>query len=351
MTPEFSEEKRPRGARWPRAVARGLARGVALLALLAIGAWGIGALKYQMPFPSSLTALVIVVWGMICAAMGGLLLGRTRHWRPVLALYVAACAIMVIWWSSLQPSNDRAWAADVGRMTYGEVEGAHVSLHNVRDFIWQGEADFMPRWESREYDLDQLRTVDLFLSYWGNEAIAHTLVSFGFADGERVVFSVEIRKEQHERFSELGGFFKQFEMSVIAADERDIVGVRTFERGEDVYLYPIRMKPDAMRRLFVSYVETANALVRKPRFYHTVTANCTTIVYRMVRAIVPDLPMDPRILLSGYLPSYLYKIGAIDNRVPLAQWRQWAAIDERAQLSREQAGDFSTAIRAGQPLP
>src|SRR5690606_20757462 len=115
------------------------------------------------------------------------------------------------------------------------------------NFDWRTETDYTPRWETRRYDLDRLATVDLVLSYWGSPAIAHTLVSFGFDDGEHIVFSVEIRKERDEVFSEVGGFFKQFEMSVVAADERDIVQVRTGVRGEDVFLYNVDMPVSAMR--------------------------------------------------------------------------------------------------------
>ena len=90
----------------------------------------------------------------------------------------------------------------------------------------------------REYDLDQLRSADLVLSYWMGPAIAHTLVSFGFDDGKGprryLTFSVEIRKEAHESFSAIGGFFKQFELSLVAAEERDILRVRSNLRGEDV---------------------------------------------------------------------------------------------------------------------
>ena len=65
----------------------------------------------------------------------------------------------------------------------------------------------------REYDLRQLRSADLVMSYWMGPAIAHTLVSFGFADGRHLVFSLEIRKERGESFSALGGFFRKFEMT------------------------------------------------------------------------------------------------------------------------------------------
>ena len=194
------------------------------------------------------------------------------------------------------------------------------------------------------YDLATLQSVDMALSYWDGPAIAHTLVSFGFADGRHVVFSVEIRKERGEQFSELGGFFKKFELSVVAADERDVLYVRAGPRAENVYLYPVKMPVDAMRELFLSYLRTANALADTPRFYHTVTANCTTLVYRMVRAIVPGLPLDYRILLSGYLPEYLYDQGGLDTSLPLQTLRERGFVGIPPILGEDSIG-FSRTIR------
>ena len=47
------------------------------------------------------------------------------------------------------------------------------------------------------------------MSYWAGEAIAHTIIGFGFQDGSGLAFSIEIRKERQEAYSPLAGFFKQ----------------------------------------------------------------------------------------------------------------------------------------------
>ncbi|WYX18952.1 DUF4105 domain-containing protein [Achromobacter xylosoxidans] len=258
--------------------------------------------------------------------------------------YLLAVIALAAWWQGIAPSNDRVWADDVARTLRGNVAGSIVTLDNVRDFKWRSDSDYTQRWETRVYDLNDLRSVDMVLSYWDGPAIAHTLVSFGFADGRHVVFSVEIRKERGEQFSELGGFFKKFELSVVAADERDVLYVRAGPRAENVYIYPVQMPVDAMRELFLSYVRTANELADTPRFYHTVTANCTTLVYRMVRAIVPGLPLDYRILLSGYLPEYLYEQGGLDTRLPLQTLRERGFVGIPPILGEDSIG-FSRSIR------
>ncbi len=308
--------------------------------------WACLALAYQLPGPRSLRWLGAAAWLALSAAVLVLaLLTDSLYW---LSAYAVMFAGLLGWWGELAPSTRRDWADDVARQMHGEIRGSHVILHEVRNFDWRSKHEALPRWELRQYDLDQLRSVDLLASYWMGPAIAHTLVSFGFSDGRHLVFSVEIRRERHEHFSRLGGFFKQFETCIVAADERDIVRVRTNIRHEDVYLYRVSMTPEAMRGLFTAYVREANHLVHTPRFYHTLTANCTTIVYHMARPLVRGLPLNWRLLLSGYLPQYLYRLDALVPGHALATLRERGHLNPRA-LAADQAEDFSARIRAGVP--
>jgi hypothetical protein len=268
-----------------------------------------------------------------------------------IAAFAVAFAILLLWWNRLVPTNQRDWSDDVAQMTTGSIEGNRVTLNNVRNFIWRSNTDYTQRWERRDYDLDKLRSVDMIMSYWSGPAVAHMLMSFGFEDGEYVVFSVEVRRLKSGSYSELAGFFKQFELSVIAADERDVIRVRTNVRGEDDYLYRLRMPLTAIRSLFLGYIGEANSLIETPRFYNTITANCTTMVYHMMKRIVGYLPLNYRILLDGYLPGYVYEVGGLDSRYNLEQLKALGRISERARQSGD-SDSFSADIRKGiPPLP
>jgi hypothetical protein len=327
-------------------LARTVAGAVAGVLLFFSGAWGAIALFYQLPGATSLRAGGAVLWSVVYLALAIALFGWRAWWAPI-ALAVAL-ALLIGWWTTIRPRNDRLWSDDVAQLLSGEVHGSHVTLRNVRDFDWRSDDDYDARWETRDYDLDHLVSADAILSYWSSEAIAHAMLSFGFDDGRHVVFSMEIRREKGEAFSEVGGFFKQFELVLIAADEHDIVRVRTNVRGEDDYIFPLRMPNEAMRSLFLSYVKAANELVERPRFYNTVTSNCTTIVYRMARRIDDGLPFDIRLLLTGYLPGYLRDNGALDRRFSVDEWRRLGRITERARATKP-GDDFSAIIREGVP--
>jgi len=114
-------------------------------------------------------------------------------------------ALVLLWWATLAPTHYRDWAPEVARSVTATVAGDRVVLRHVRNFTWRSDADFDPLWEERTYALSQVTDVDLLMSYWMGEAIAHTIVSFGFDDAPRLAFSIEIRKEAQEHFSALAG--------------------------------------------------------------------------------------------------------------------------------------------------
>jgi hypothetical protein len=323
---------------------------IALMMLITFcsGVWGALALWYQLPGNAVTRTIGSMVWAIGVIALVAIAIHR-RSWLP-LGAYAVIYAVLLLWWVSIAPSNNRLWAGDASHLLIGKVEGNQVTLNNVRDFTWRTDDDYDARWETRHYDLDHLVSADAVLSYWGSAAIAHAMISFGFDDGSHVVFSVETRKQRGQQYSAIGGFFKAYERFLVAADERDIIRVRTNVRGEDDYLYPLRMDKPAMRALFVSYVQAANELNVAPAFYDTITSNCTTIVYRMARQIEPGLPRDFRLLLTGYLPEYLYKVGALDQSVSVDELRQRGRITERARNSKP-ADDFSRVIRVGVDEP
>jgi hypothetical protein len=320
-----------------------------LLATLLIGlpaGWAALAIWYQAPCGQMLKSGIAVLWIAFSLAM------LTALWQGRAGLGVMAFALafgaVLFWWQQIAPSNDRVWADDVARITSGTIDGNRLTLHNVRNFDWRTNDDYTQRWETRSYDLDKLDSVDMVMSYWDGLAIAHMLVSFGFGDGQHVAFSVEVRREKNKTYSEIGGFFKRYGLSIIAADERDVIRVRTNVRGEDDYLYRIRMPLPAMRSLFLGYVEQADKLVNAPRFYNTITVNCTTLVYYMMKRIVGYLPWSYRLLFTGYLPAYVYRVGGLDQRYSLEELRALGRITDRAKQS-DRGDTFSEDIRRGIP--
>jgi len=332
-----------------RLLLRAIKRLLLALLVLAAGGWVALAFAFQLPFGPRLTVAAIVIWALFVVAIALNELVRPT-WRSRV-LYLVALVGVAAWYSTIRPSNDRDWAEAVEHGVTGTVDGDIVTLQNVRDFDWRSEVDVTPRWQTRRYDLAKLSSVDLVLAYWDGPALAHTILSFGFSSGDHIAFSAEIRPEVNESFSALGGFFRMFELVLIGADERDVIRLRTTIRGEDVYLYPLAMPQPAMRALFLSFVDLGNDLAATPRFYNTITTNCTTVVFRLVQALDPGgLPFDWRILVSGFLPGYIFDRQEHPPGMTLEEFRANASISERGRQAGS-ALDFSSRIRAPAAAP
>lgn len=266
---------------------------------------------------------------------------RGAVWIPLLG----ATAVMV-WWLRLEPSHDRDWSEDVSRLPWAEVEGNIVTLHDVRNFDYPGGGEAVARWETRRVDLADITGIDLAINYWGSPWIAHPIVIFRTREGPPLAFSIETRKEQNEQYSALAGFFRQYELIVVAGTERDLLGVRTCHReGEDAYLYATTVSPESARRRFLEYVETMNALREKPRWYNAVTSNCTTAIRGMRKDNLP--PFDWRILINGKGDEMLFERGwLVTDGLPFPALKRQALINSAAWAAYGQ-DDFSAAIRRG----
>ncbi len=220
----------------------------------------------------------------------------------------------------------------------------------MREFDWTSDDAFVERWSSRSYDLSRLKSLDLFLSYWAGPQMAHLIMSFGFDDGEKLAWSIEVRREKNGEYSPVADAFKSHTLVYLATTERDSVRLRSNVRGEDVRLYRLRASPGAARAVLLQYVAEANDLKEKPAFYNSLTTNCTTAVAKLIRAAGGTMPFDWRLIVNGYLPGYLYDQRAVVTTIPLSELTALAQIDERAKAA-DQSPDFSKLIRVGVPSP
>src|SRR5262249_58570334 len=195
----------------------------------------------------------------------------------------------------------------------------------------RSESDYDQLWETRTYDLDAIRAADLFLSFWGPTQIAHTIVSWDFGNGQHLAISIETRKERGESYSALRGFFHQYRLYYVVADERDLVGLRTNYRGEQVYLYRIRIPPFQARALLVDYLDEVNRLADHPRWYNALSQNCTTTIREHAQQAGAGGRLDWRLLANGHLDQLLYERRQISTDIPFASLRARSNITQRAK--------------------
>ncbi len=306
--------------------------------------WGVLALWFDGPVDRRLAGSLAAGFVAVCL----LLLVVVRPFRRALLAVLLVFLVLLGGWLQLAPRNDRDWSPEVAQLPTATLDGNRLTVHNLRNFDYRTETDYTPRWETRTYDLDQLQGVDLFLSFWGPTLIAHTIISWEFADGSHLAISIETRKEKGESYSAIRGFFRQYELYYVVADERDVIRLRTHYRGEQVYLYHIRMSMELARKILLDYLKEVNRLAERPRWYNALTHNCTTVIRHHVQNVSPGNPWDWRILANGYLDQLGYERGTIDTSLPFPELRARSEITAKAQAA-DQDPAFSQRIREGLP--
>ena len=246
----------------------------------------------------------------------------------------------------LAPTNDGPWSPDQAVLPWAEFHDNQVTVHNIRNSCYRTVDDYTVRLYSKTFDLRKLTSIDFIVVPFDDDpAIAHVMLSFGFEDKDYLVSSVEIRKRVGQKYNALNGFFNQYTLMYVLADERDVIWKSTIGYQQEAFLYRTKATPKQAQEMFVDVMRRVNKLVREPEFYNTITNNCTTNVRNHVNHLMPDsVPYDYRVLLPGYSDELAYDLGLIEAKGSFEETRAAAKINFNAYLYRE-APDFSQKIR------
>jgi hypothetical protein len=312
--------------------------------LLAAVAWGSAALWFDGPASRGLAGLLAAIYALTSLSLPLWVRPLRRGFLTAFFLF----ALLLGWWLSIAPSNERDWLADVSRLPTAEIQGDILTIRNLRNFDYRSETDFTERWETRSYDLSRLRGLDLHHIYWGSPDIAHTILSWEFDDGQHLAISIETRKQTGESYSAVRGFFRQYELYYVVADERDVIALRTHHRHEDVYLYRLRTPPERARALLLNYLERVNHLAEKPKWYNALSQNCTTTIRFHAENVIGGIPHDWRWLANGHLDELLYQYGLINRDLPFAELKSRSHLNPVVSALPADA-DFSSTIRRQLP--
>ena len=324
--------------------------GLFLLYLVAglLTLWASAALYIDLRVPW-LKHLAGVSYALVVIFLVSRVSGHQRRF-----LICAGCfAVVLLWWLHLKPSNNRNWEPDLAQTPWAEIADDKVTLHNFRFCDYRAEFDYTCQWLTKSLDLSKLRGVDLAITYWGSPYIAHPILSFQFGDDDYVAASIETRKEVGEGYSSVLGFFRQYELVYVFADERDLIRLRTnYRTGEEVYLFHTAASPQWARTLFLEYLARANQLHVYPAWYKALTRDCTTVIFRSM-ADIGRLPPGTtlhnwQILLNGRSDEMLYKGGNLAGGLPFPELKESAHINDAARQADDDP-DFSRRIRVGRP--
>jgi hypothetical protein len=298
---------------------------------------------------SVLKGWMLVLWGLFAIGCGSVPTTTT-----VASTSQHEAMLPTLEWNkdltrSLQPSNDRDWSPELATLAKAEIHGNNVTVRNIRNCRWRSLDDFALAYYDKTFDLTKLKTVDfIVVPFNETPTLGHTMLSFGFDNHDNqnhLAVSVEVRKERGETFNTFKGFFQQYGLIYVVADERDVIERRVNCDRSDVYVYRSVATPKQARELFLDVMNRVNKLSREPEFYDTLTNNCTTNIRNHINHLKPnDVPYDYRVLLPGYSDQLAYDLGLIEPHGSFEETRLHARVNYLAYLHRDDPA-FSQAIR------
>jgi hypothetical protein len=308
-------------------------------------AWATGAIYFDGPVRHDNGNAVLAASYLILALL--FLAGLTRPLRRFTG-WILAMAVVVVPWSTIRPTDEGDWPPQWRRTGWAKIDGDHITFKNLRNFDYALDGTVTERWEDRTVRLSRLRGLDLFHHAFEGDLLAHPVLSFDFAEDGHVAFSVESRRRKGERFVPLAGLYKRYGLICLAGDERDFIRERATFRDEPVRLYRSTFDQAKVLTMFLNTIAALNELHKAPRFYNTITANCTTS-YRAQAAVADRSWFDYRLLLNGRIESLFYERGAlVTDGLPLDQLVERASINEAAMAAHDDP-EFSARIREGRP--
>ena len=321
---------------------------ILLLIGCAVGVlWVFGALWFIPPIPAVPHSVLPILWLTVTVLV---------YWRfslPLLVILVGGALLLALWWFfAQQPLLDREWSRDQARLPQVRFDGERVTIANLRHARYRSVDDYAVEWVERSYDRSALRSVDFVVEPFAAwRGPAHVLLSFGFADGEYLAISAEIRKQRGESFSALAGLFRRYELMYVIGDERDLIGLRANQRGHDVYVYPIQGNLERMRAMLVSMLERAQTLAHEPEFYNSLTNTCSSNIVRHLEEVRGErMRLDYRVIFPGFSDGVAYDLGLLGNDATLDELRMRHRINARSALLGDGA-DWSRQIREVATLP
>jgi len=321
----------------------GFGKVVIRFCLLAMAGWATLAILFSN-LPGFLRPWIAGIFGI-----GSLFALVVRYCNQrALPVFLAAFSAVLVWWLLMPPSNSRNWQPDVALLPWADIQGNRVTIHNIRNCDYRSETDYTVRHYDKSFDLAKLKSIDLSLIHWGSPYIAHTMLSFGFGEDGIVCISAETRKEIGEEYSAVKGFFRQYELTYVVADERDLIGLRTQYRGEQVYLYRLNESAGLVRKVFLDYLIELNSLKDRPEWYNALTGNCMTSIRILKAPYNPDSRLDWRLIVNGFIDEMLYERKALDTSLPFPELKKRSLINEQAK-GMDKSPDFSQLIRRGLP--
>ncbi len=249
-----------------------------------------------------------------------------KVFKFIKTILLLALAVLILFLSisfamyKLAPIDDKNknWASDHKKESYAKCIRNICTIYNFRDSDFNILNSNKVVYTNKTFNLNNIDSVWLAISPFNQAHAAHTFISFLFKDGESLTISYEARREEKEEYSIFLGMLNKFENILIIGSEKDILALRTNQRGEPVYIYKIKMSKNAAKNMLVSFLNHANKLHTKPEWYHTLFNNCSNNLIHAFKAAGIKMPLvHPYYIFNESFPKILEKKNLLFEKIDI----------------------------------
>lgn len=258
-----------------------------------------------------------------------------RIFKLTTALVLFGATALTIRVAMRDPSLSREWDEDVRVLAGVEMspEGS-VRLRDIRDWMYTQDSVVSKRYFDASFDPQHIVDVWMYEQVLDDTGlIAHTFLVFEFDESyvspRYLGLSVETRRESGEEYSLIGGILRSFEVTHIWATESDLVTRRVQLLDYPLTRFRLEIPKEYRARIFLKLAQETADLAAKPRWYNTVTNNCTSSLIRYVNESEPNaIPVHYSLVFTGKVDDYLAKLGYLDTESSLAITRSYLAAND-----------------------
>jgi hypothetical protein len=260
--------------------------------------------------------------------------------RPAIAAVVLILLLGSLAPVFREPRQDLDWYPYLAHVPDVEITETGFAVAPVSDWSYRGPEVTAETYAEASFDFDELRNVWFMLEPQpGSQLAAHTLLLFEF-EGERLLgLTIEARRERNEDYSAVRGAFNAFELSYIWASARDLLVRRAVMLDHEVFIYPVDIDAAQKRLLLTRLLERSAELETRPRFYNTITSNCTNEL-----AKAAGFNWAPAYILTGRSDEYLFRRGIIPGESFAAAHARSDMTDFVKALNETPASAFDRAL-------
>lgn len=251
--------------------------------------------------------------------------------KRILKIVIVIIAVFILYISFKQPSLNRDWTDDAQILPDVTIRENEINVKNIRDWRYKNGKTISRDYYEETFDLNKIENAYFLLNPFGKwEGVGHSFFLFEFEDGETISISVEARRENDEKFGAVRGLFNNFELWYTWGSAADLFSRRAVFHQEDLYIYKLNIKPETARGILKDIAITTESLETTPRFYNTITSNCTNVLADSANRVNPgSIPPTFARVFTGYSDNKLYELGLIKNDKPFNEIFEEARIDEQ----------------------